>query len=319
MNDKEIEKIINRNNLIEQNIINQESKFSEKNIITQTKKISPFIEIIDSSRFDDNVLNINENFNNINNIEDKETIENKGSINSNQKENINNNEEPMTFNPNRKINFSNDLSNKDIKSEAKNFLTFKNEEDDKILEKNNNKEEQSYEFKFNEDKVNIDELITIIKKLIDKMKYKFEKNKEYNINSKFVDKIKQIKDDVINLFDNAIKEETFKIKNFLINDNNKCGKLNTNNFFESQLAIKNKSNNFSYCKNSKIDEVEYLYKTQIINLRKKIILFEKENNDLKQIIENSRNIIEELLDKNKLLSSKLIKYKSLYENRNNIQ
>ena len=85
------------------------------------------------------------------------------------------------------------------------------------------------------------------------------------------------------------------------------------------MAIKNKSNNFSYCKNSKIDEVEYLYKTQIINLRKKIILFEKENNDLKQIIENSRNIIEELLDKNKLLSSKLIKYKSLYENRNNIQ
>ena len=122
-----------------------------------------------------------------------------------------------------------------------------------------------------------------------------------------------------NLFDNAIKEETFKIKNFRINDTHNYVKFNTNNFFESQLAIENKNNNFSCCKSNKINEIEYLYKAEIINLRKKIILFEKENNDLKQIIENSRNIIEELLDKNKLLSSKLIKYKSLYENRNNIQ
>ena len=103
MNNKEIEKIINRNNLIEQNIINQESGLLEKNIISQTKKISPFIEIIDSSRFDENILSSNENFVDIQNIEDKGTLEKKESINNIPNNNINNNnEEPMTFNPKKK-------------------------------------------------------------------------------------------------------------------------------------------------------------------------------------------------------------------------
>ena len=107
MNEKEIEKIIRKNNIIEKNIIIQEKNLTEKNIIQQTKKINPFIEIIDSSRLDDNLINLGSNFNkNIINNSNKETIKNKEINNQNSEiNNYNNiiNEEPMTFNPNKEI------------------------------------------------------------------------------------------------------------------------------------------------------------------------------------------------------------------------
>ena len=310
MNNKEIEKIINRNNLIEQNIINQESGLLEKNIISQTKKISPFIEIIDSSRFDENILSSNENFVDIQNIEDKGTLEKKESINSIPNNNINNNnnEEPMTFNPNKKNNYMDNIIKKENKSA--------DNENSSLIDVMNIKE-KGYESKFNEDIINLDELIIMIKKLIDKMKYNLEKNKECKINNIFVDKIKKIKNDVICVFDNAIKEETLKLNEISVDETN-IRTFNKNNFLESQFEIKNNNNNFSSVKVNKIDEIEYIYKIQIINLRKKIIFFEKENSNLKKILENSKNILEDLIYKNKLLSSKLIKYKALYENRKDI-
>ena len=64
-----------------------------------------------------------------------------------------------------------------------------------------------------------------------------------------------------------------------------------------------------------IDEIEKVYKTQIINLKKKINNIEQENNNLKNIIQNSHNILEDLIYKNNLLSSKLIKCKTLYEEK----
>ena len=324
MVDKEIEKIMKKNNKIEQNLIKQESNFSEEKIITQTKKINPFIEIIDSSRFDDNIINLN---NNIYNTEVNETIENKGSINSinkNQNPNINNNvnEEPMTFNPNKNINFMNHLNDKLNKDERhnENFLTFKNEEETNEIEdncniynskefKNGNSEEKEYQYKLNEDNFNINDIIIILKKLIDKIKFNLDKIKDKNINNtimnnkKFVDKIMEIKNNVIKVFDKIIEEETFK-KNEIQNKDNPA---------EIQL----KFNFDNYCLDGKINEInkmENIYKTQIMNLKNKIINFEKENNELKRIIQNSRNLLEDLIYKNKLLSSKLIKYKTLYEN-----
>ena len=61
MNNNVIEQIIKKNNKIEQIMINNEKNKSEANIIIQNKKISPFIEIIDSSRLDDNIINMSQN------------------------------------------------------------------------------------------------------------------------------------------------------------------------------------------------------------------------------------------------------------------
>ena len=316
MDDKEIEKIIKRNNKIEENSIKEEKNFSEKNIIIQTKEINPFIEIIDSSRLDDNIINLN---NNINNNEEKETIENKESINKNQNTNINNNiiinEEPMTFNPN-----NNERNNK-------NFLTFKDE--DEIKENcniYNNKEfrnlyseEKECQYKLSEDSFNLNDIINILKRLTDKIKFNLDKIREKNINNimmndkKFIDKIMEIKSNIIKVFDKIIEEETFNNHEIQSNNKNCSNNFKIDNLPEAQLKFYYDN----YClegKMNEINKIDNIYKTQIIDLKKKIIYFEKENNDLKRIIQNSRNILEDLIYKNKLLSSKLIKYKTLYEN-----
>ena len=182
----------------------------------------------------------------------------------------------MTFNPNKKNNYMDNIIKKENKSA--------DNENSSLIDVMNIKE-KGYESKFNEDIINLDELIILIKKLIDKMKYNLEKNKESKINSIFVDKIKKIKNDVICVFDNAIKEETLKINEISVDETN-IRTFNKNNFLESQFEIKNNNNNFSSVKVNKIDEIEYIYKIQIINLRKKIIFFEKENSNLKKILEN---------------------------------
>ena len=56
MDDKEIEKIIKKNNKIEQKMMKKEKEKLDENILVQNKKINPFIEIIDSSRLNDNII-----------------------------------------------------------------------------------------------------------------------------------------------------------------------------------------------------------------------------------------------------------------------
>ena len=331
MNDKEIEKIIQRNNKIEQNLLNKENHISKKNIIIQTKKINPFIEIIDSSRLNEDIINLSEN-SDINEIKGKEVIENKESIDNiqNSENNINAIEEPMTFNPNKKKEFSNTLNSKQNKSERQNqnFLTFKDEGIDIVLKKNIkikenttidnfNLDEQMYQIKFKDNNICIDDIIIIIKKLIDKMKLNHNKGKIQDNNqiyqNSFVKKLIEIKKDVIKMFDNIIEEESDKTYNNVDKDFNYY-KIdhNDNNNFKQQFKLYNEN----FCLNRKmneIDEMEKLYQTQIINLKNKIKNFEKENNNLKKIIQNSQKILEDLIYKNKLLSAKLIKYKTLYE------
>ena len=334
MNDKEIENIIKRNNLIEQNLMNQEAIISEKNIIIQTKKINPFIEIIDSSRLDDNIINLNEKNYHNDNLE-KETIENGENINKIQICNINNNinEEPMTFNPKKNKTLTNNLNNKtnNIESQNKNYITFKNKEDNFEIEENcnifYNKVDENINsditkslLKLNENDCSIDDIITVLKKLIDKMKYNMDKSKDKNKsnvmknNQKFLNKIKEIKNEVLKVFDKIIEEETFQKAKIEINDINYSDNFEKNNDYESQSKL-NSKNYFFNEKIKEINEIENIYKTQIINLKKKILVYEKENNDLRRIIQNSQNIFEDLIYKNKLLSSKLIKYKTLYENK----
>ena len=309
MNEKEIENIIKKNNKIEQNIIIQENNnLSKKSIIQQTKKINPFIEIIDSSRLDDNIINLSSNFNNSLNS-NKQTIENKENINNKQNLEINNNninEEPMTFNPNKNIIINNKINEKENKN--KNFITFKNEEESIETDYNNitlnkiNPEGKINQIKLNEDNLSINDIIIILKKLIDKMKFNLSKNNNMNNAMKsesiLIDKIKEIKHDMIKIFDNIIEEETFKIN-----------KKDFNNIHYNNFNLNKKMN--------EIDSIENIYKTQIINLKKKILFYEEENNNLKNIIQNSQNIFEDLIYKNKLLSSKLIKYKTLYEEKIN--
>ena len=325
MNDKDIKKIIQRNNKIEKNLMSNEHNISEKNIKIQTKKINPFIEIIDSSRLDENIINLNDN-DKINNFETTEKIENKENLNciQNSEKNISLDEEPMTFNPNKKINVKRTLNNDQNMSQRQdnNYLTFKNEDNEIELEKANNKKEklstdnlkskeQIYLFKISEDNFCIDDIIRILKSLIDKMKCNLNKNKENYINdsmvsnSIFVDKIMEIKNDIIKAFDKIIEEE--KLERIKIDTN----KINYSNHFESKFKYYSEN----YCLNRRIiqlNEIENIYKTEILNLKKKICNFQQENNNLRKIIQNSQNLFEDLMYKNKLLSSKLIKYKNLY-------
>ena len=115
MNNNVIEQIIKKNNKIEQNMINNEKNNSEPNIITQNKKISPFIEIIDSSRLDDNIINITQNscdYYNKEESKENNEIENKKEkiTQSKSRESLYKDiltEEPMTFNPKIKYNILN--------------------------------------------------------------------------------------------------------------------------------------------------------------------------------------------------------------------
>ena len=68
---------------------------------------------------------------------------------------------------------------------------------------------------------------------------------------------------------------------------------------------------------NEIEETENIFRTQIMNLKKELIIFKQENDNLKQIILNLKKLMDDLMYKNKLLSSKLIKYKTLYEESNN--
>ena len=117
----------------------------------------------------------------------------------------------------------------------------------------------------------------------------------------------------------------FKIPNEDINNN----LYETNeNFFSSFLNIKdlnNSFNNFNFKNNSNdnlmkkindIEEIDNIFRNQIINLKGEIFIIKQENNNLKQIIDNLKQLMEELTNQNKLLSSKLIKYKKLYEEKN---
>jgi hypothetical protein len=117
----------------------------------------------------------------------------------------------------------------------------------------------------------------------------------------------------------------FKIPNEDINNN----LYETNeNFFSSFLNIKdlnNSFNNYNFNNNSNdnlmkkmndIEEINNIFRTQIINLKGEIFIIKQENNNLKQIIDNLKQLMEELTNQNKLLSSKLIKYKKLYEEKN---
>ena len=375
MNNNEVEQIIKRNNKIEQNMINKEKEKDnlEKKIIIQNKKMNPFIEIIDSSRLEDNIIDISENNENYYNIEEKKNNNSERNNNINNINNINN--APMTFNPNRKNNKFNNSIKSNINSNSntssnKNFVTFKNEDDDEEINNkntinqsfNNNNSITENNNKNNTDISYINNIIEVLKISINKIQI-YLNNNEYN-NLLLIKKVKDIKNNINEVFDTIIENKNSYILNKNTNDDiNISNLLNSNNnnfYYQSPFKVTEKSifqipkddlnnnfyetnenlfssflcnkelnnsynniNNFNTDKNNKnilnnlsnIEEIENVFRIQIINLKKEIYLINQENNNLKQIIQNLKQLMDELMDKNKLLSSKLIKYKSLYEEK----
>ena len=366
MKNNEVEQIIKRNLNLEKNMINQEKDNLEKNIITQNKKINPFIEIIDSSRLNDNIIDISQN------SEKPYNNEEKKEINSDRKNNLI--EEPMTFNPNRKNNKLNNSikTNKNSNTNSnKAFVTFKNEQNDieeEINESqsfnNNYINNCNYLNNYDGDIIIINNIIEILKISINKIQNYINNTTINNDNdSLLIKKFKDIKNNINEIFDKIIEVKSNRnILNKNINDDENLNNSNNNNsniqspfkiteksifkipndnmnnnfyetdenFFSSFLGNKNINNSYNNSTNiynsnknndnlikkiSEIEETENIFKNQIINLKKEIYLFRQENNDLKQIIQNLKKLMDELMDKNKLLSSKLIKYKTLYEEK----
>ena len=419
MNKNEIEQLIKKNNKIEENMLKMEKNNGEEHIMTQKKKINPFIEVIDSSRLNDNIIDISENNYDFINEEKKEEekieidtiIKNKDSINicQNSERNNNINEEPMTFNPkNKKNNIVNSINSNT--SSNKTFITFNNEQNDeelnnkkdinKNIHNNNLQNIDKFSFKdnnslkenddlnsksnfeqldninsFNENNCdnNINNIIEVLKVSIDKIKSYINQNNKINnnINNEIINKkilhnqIIDIKNNIIEVFDKIINNNNKIEQNMTDNINNSSNYIYNNsnyknsyyqspfkvneksifqipkddinnnfyetneNFFSSFLSTKdlyNSYNNTNYNINKnddnllkkmyEVEEIEKIFRTQIVNLKKEIFLIKQENNNLKQIVQNLKKLMDELMNKNKLLSSKLIKYKTLYEEKN---
>ena len=287
------------------------NKIEEDNNLNDTNK-EPSIEIIDSSRLKENIIDLtsSDNYNNISNgfknDEDKEIMQ--------YNENNHIIEEPMTFNPEKR----NIQKNKD------NLFTFSNS-NNSIVQENSMKE-------------NINNILETLQQSIDKIQniLKSESSEE----QLFI-KILEIKNEILYLFNNlenrvnqVDRKPVSKINNYSNFPNN----VNNNSLYDSTenrsfnyLHIKD-LNNSSYSNNSEInslninnddlivkmcevDEIKKIFRTQIVNLKKENFKVKNDNMNLNNLLKNSKTLIDDLSNKNRLLTTKLIKYKTLYEEK----
>ena len=281
MNKNEIEQLIKKNNKIEENMLKMEKNNGEEHIMTQKKKINPFIEVIDSSRLNDNIIDISENNYDFINEEKKEEekieidtiIKNKDSINicQNSERNNNINEEPMTFNPkNKKNNIVNSINSNT--SSNKTFITFNNEQNDeelnnkkdinKNIHNNNLQNIDKFSFKDNNSLKENDDLNSKskfhninsfnenncdnnINNIIEVLKVSIDKIKSYiNQNNKINN---NINNEIINkkILHNQIidiKNNIIEVFDKIINNNNKIEQNMTDNINNSSNYIYNNSN-----------------------------------------------------------------------------
>ena len=287
------------------------NKIEEDNNLNDTNK-EPSIEIIDSSRLKENIIDLtsSDNYNNISNgfknDEDKEIMQ--------YNENNHIIEEPMTFNPEKR----NIQKNKD------NLFTFSNS-NNSIVQENSMKEY-------------INNILETLQQSIDKIQniLKSESSEE----QLFI-KILEIKNEILYLFNNlenrvnqVDRKPVQKINNYSNFPNN----VNNNSLYDS---TENRSfnyfhikdlNNSSYSNNSEInnlninnddligkmcevDEIKKIFRTQIVNLKKENFKVKNDNMNLNNLLKNSKTLIDDLSNKNRLLTTKLIKYKTLYEEK----
>ena len=279
------------------------NKIEEDNNLNDTNK-EPSIEIIDSSRLKENIIDLtsSDNYNNISNgfknDEDKEIMQ--------YNENNHIIEEPMTFNPEKR----NIQKNKD------NLFTFSNS-NNSIVQENSMKEY-------------INNILETLQQSIDKIQniLKSESSEEQS----FI-KILEIKNEILYLFNNlenrvnqVDRKPVSKINNYSNFPNN----VNNNSLYDS---TENRSfnyfhikdlNNSSYSNNSEInnlninnddligkmcevDEIKKIFRTQIVNLKKENFKVKNDNMNLNNLLKNSKTLIDDLSNKNRLLTTKLIK------------
>ena len=348
--------------------MNKEKNKLESNIIIQNKKISPFIEIIDSSRLNENIVDLT------NNKEDDCIIEKKIYNTENEKEKnkesikakIVYDEEPMTFNPKKKSNISNNIYNNLNNNKSNtNSIQKKTDDEDELNQINKNIDKEIeliskssfYSGTKNDSNINYcNNIIDVLNKSLEKIKSYateikiFNSKNEIKENNMLINIIMEIKNNIIDILDKILMKtnnETAnnQYNNYNINNssgfyynNSNCKKINSqspfkvgeksifqiqnedNNIYETKgdflsniLDIKALNNNFNE-KNCSLNNNKNNF---AIDSKKEIYILKQENNYLKKIIENLKTLLDELVNKNKLLSSKVIKYKTLFEKMNN--
>lgn len=267
-----IDDIISHNNQLEQKA---EENETAQNTSSQLNKLS-IMEVIDSTRLKNPSLNsLNE-------------------LDSNGVENVDINEEPMTFNPKK-------ISEPEIIAKSS-FSSYNTNEcgiimrgmKEKILEQYDRFVEYYDKIKkqANMNDIEMNQLIISCLDIVREMSQAFTE-----IFSKAE----------TDLFD--LKEKYTLTKSFQIDkvDNSSFMKSTMSTFLKTQQSNQNNP----VAKIEEIDEVEKVYKERVTNLEDEIEKLREHNIYYEKIINESKTLIDELYNKNQLITSKLIKYKQI--------
>ena len=289
-----------------------------------------------------NNYNINDNNNNIYNINSNNSNNSNNTNNSNNNHNINdinsnNNEieEPMTFNPSRS-NFFDNSKEENFNNNQSIHSTYNINECVIILKKINDKIYEEYEninnfindIKIIEINNSDEEIVNLINSSIDQIKITrmklieyFEKSEKnlIELKDKYGSQITNKTEPTQN-FENSI----LQFNNIELNElylKNSTSSQNNNSYIQpmttSMLKINNDFSERNYYNNdliiqmNQIDEITQIYKGKIKAYEDKINHLNNKIKYFQDLLTNSKCLIDDLSNKNKLLTSKVIKYKQL--------
>ena len=305
--------LINKTKQLERKQMENEN---EQKIPEHSKKFN-IIEVIDSTRL-------------------KETIQVEKEIeqNNNHQNEI---EEPMTFNPSKSNLF--EMSNKEnfIQSNRSFYnsneciLIFKNL-NEKIYDEYDNINNFINDIKIIENNNNDIEMVNLINSSIDQIKISRMKINE--ILEKSEKYLNELKDKYGSQITNKT-EPTQNFENSILQFNNKeisdlylknsISSQNNNSYIQPMTTSMLKSNyelssqNREYINNdlinkmNQIEEVTNIYKGKIKAYEDKILHLNQKIKYFQELLTNSKCLIDDLSNKNKLLTAKVIKYKQLSE------
>ena len=303
--------LINKTKQLERKQMENEN---EQKIPEHSKKFN-IIEVIDSTRL-------------------KESIQVEKDIeqNNNHQNEI---EEPMTFNPSKSNLF--EMSNKEnfIQSNRSFYnsneciLIFKNL-NEKIYEEYDNINNFINDIKIIENNNNDIEMVNLINSSIDQIKISrmkineiFEKS-EKNLNElkdKYGSQITNKTEPTQNFENSIIQFNNKEISDLYLN--NSISSQNNNSYIQPMTTSMLKSNyelssqdreyinNDLINKMNQIEEVTNIYKGKIKAYEDKMLHLNQKIKYFQELLTNSKCLIDDLSNKNKLLTSKVIKYKQL--------
>ncbi len=286
-----------------------------------------------------NNYNINDNNNNIYNINSNNTNNTNNSNNNHNINDINSNnneiEEPMTFNPSRS-NFFDNSKEENFNNNQSIHSTYNINECVIILKKINDKIYEEYEninnfindIKIIEINNSDEEIVNLINSSIDQIKITrmklieyFEKSEKnlIELKDKYGSQITNKTEPTQN-FENSI----LQFNNIELNElylKNSTSSQNNNSYIQpmttSMLKINNDFSERNYYNNdliikmNQIDEITQIYKGKIKAYEDKINHLNNKIKYFQDLLTNSKCLIDDLSNKNKLLTSKVIKYKQL--------